>query len=258
MNRAHDSRRRAAAAAAALACALCGCAEIDPVPTPGGDALAGHEARTDAPTLDTSLVVVSASRTQPNGLSADGDGLVLVAGLPAAFSEGTTRAIVRNMGTTAAADVPVNPDGSFAAVVPASAFDQLAVFGRIDAPNADAEGDPVVVAVPRYDPAISPATPATGFAPGDVPSAIDVAVSGPGEATVTGSAASLLPGTEVVVADVAISTVALGPAREDGSFSVTIEARPGDPLVIFSRRPSSGPGDPGSASDAISASVPAE
>lgn len=258
-----------------LVLAAVACNEIDPVPTPGaglndgtgGTSTGAGGAGSDsgaggagAPAefggfVELRSIVVSASRSRRGGLGVDGDGIILVAGLPGAVTGEANRVVVRNAGTTATAEVPRQADGSFAAVLPAGATDAILVFGRLEAPNLRADGEPVSLLVPSFDPNLSPAPPAAGLADAERADVLGVTEQD-GIAIVSAVAGAASPGTEAVVANPALSQVRVAPVAPDGSFVVDIAARPGDVLVFFTRRPGSGPGDPGSTSDAVSVVVP--
>ncbi len=256
-----------------LVLAAVACNEIDPVPTPGNlndgrggeatgsggtgsDGAAGGAGAEFGGYVDLRQIVVSASRSRRGGLGVDGDGIILVAGLPGAILGEANRVVVRNAGTTATAEVQRQEDGSFAAVLPAGATDAILVFARLEAPNVRVDGEPVSLLVPSFDPNLSPAPPAEGLADADRAAVLGVTVVTAGEALVTAVAGAATPGTEAVVANPALSAVRVAVVGPDGSFGISITARSGDVLVFFTRRPGSGPGDPGSTSDAVSVVVP--
>lgn len=254
-----------------LVLAAVACNEIDPVPTPGpglnDDSVGGGTGGTDAGAggagapaefgglVDLRQIVVSASRSRRGGLGVDGDGIILVAGLPGAVIGEANRVVVRNAGTTATAEVPLQADGSFAAVLPAGATDALLVFGRLEAPNVRVDGEPVTLLVPSFDPNLSPAPPAAGLEDADRANVLGVAAEA-GLAIVTAVPGAASAGTEAVVANPALSQVRVAAVEPDGSFRIELPARSGDVLVFFTRRPGSSPGDPGSTSDAVSVVVP--
>lgn len=275
-----DRTFRLVVVATAVCLAGAGCMEANPLPSPGADVSGGQVdfdddyADPDHPGAKTASI--SGALTFVSALDAEDErGTVVVTGLEGAVFGARVRLDIPDLDVRAF--LAVDPRGSFGTILQ-DAYEGLEIVLTavpLESDGADAEPAHASVTlvvrqltgdepdVPWFNDRASEDDPATdgdneaggaqppGFACGDSLE-LQVTLDAGGIARVYGPVCGVTPNSRVVVFNARTNESRVTSAVNDGSFTVAIEARSGDRLLVFAANPS----DPELTTAAVELAVP--